>query len=170
MKPELATVLQITSTCTDDTRAIGKAITLCLLPGAVVGLCGELGAGKTEFVKGAADALGLDPDQVTSPTFTLINEYPGTSLLYHFDLYRLNDPSQLDDIGAEEYFWGEGICLVEWADLFTQSLPSQSLYIKFQVLDEKTRQLEVLAPDSEKEVIECIEKELKNYKLSIIYK
>ena len=101
-----------------ETRKVGRTLAFTLEPGAVVALVGELGSGKTEFVKGMAGALGLEENGVTSPTFTIINEYPTRPPLYHFDLYRLENPHQLDDIGAEEYLWGDGICAVEWADLF----------------------------------------------------
>ncbi len=104
------------STSEAQTRAIAAALAPSLRPGAVILLSGDLGAGKTAFVRGLAEGLGLDPDEVTSPTFTLVHEYRGGRLpLIHVDLYRL-DRAELDDIGLDQDFAARGVTAVEWSE------------------------------------------------------
>lgn len=98
-------------------------------PGAVIVLDGDLGAGKTTFVRGLADGMGLTGTVVSSPTFTLIHEYDGDVPLYHFDTYRLNDPSEFVELGAEEYLASGGVCAIEWGGRVTSELPSERLEI-----------------------------------------
>jgi tRNA threonylcarbamoyladenosine biosynthesis protein TsaE len=97
----------------------------------VLALCGDLGAGKTHFVKGLA--VGLNSDAaVTSPTFTLIHEYLGGRLpLYHFDFYRLEDEDEALKIGLDEYLHGDGVCVIEWADKFPELLPTETQWYRF---------------------------------------
>ena len=105
-----------TSNSEADTRAIAAALAPSLMPGAVILLSGDLGAGKTAFVRGLAEGLGLDPDDVTSPTFTLVHEYRGGRLpLIHVDLYRL-DRAELDEIGLDQDLAAHGVIAVEWAE------------------------------------------------------
>jgi tRNA threonylcarbamoyladenosine biosynthesis protein TsaE len=98
-----------------STRRVAATLARELKPGDVVALEGDLGAGKTAFVQGVAEALGVE-GSVTSPTFTLINEYRGPVMLYHMDLYRLGSEAEMEAIGIEDYLYGDGICLVEWAE------------------------------------------------------
>jgi tRNA threonylcarbamoyladenosine biosynthesis protein TsaE len=106
----------ILSTSEDETAAAGEQCAATLSPGAVVLLYGQLGAGKTAFVRGLARGLGASPDDVSSPTFTIIQEYAGrTATLYHVDLYRL-DPAEADDLGLDELVGGEGVVAIEWAE------------------------------------------------------
>ncbi|HEY3885248.1 MAG TPA: tRNA (adenosine(37)-N6)-threonylcarbamoyltransferase complex ATPase subunit type 1 TsaE [Vicinamibacterales bacterium] len=99
-----------------DTAAAGDALGRRLQRGAVVLLFGELGAGKTAFVRGMARGLGANPDEVSSPTFTIVQEYAGSAAtLYHVDLYRL-DPAEIDDLGLDDLVSGDGIVAIEWAD------------------------------------------------------
>ena len=106
-----------------DTRAIAAALAPTLLPGAVLLLSGDLGAGKTAFVRGLAEGLGLDPDEVTSPTFTLVHEYRGGRLpLVHVDLYRL-DRAELDEIGLDQDLAATGVTAVEWAERLARAIP-----------------------------------------------
>jgi len=92
-------------------------------------LVGDLGTGKTVFSKGFALGLGID-EEITSPTFTIINEYNNINIsFYHFDVYKLNTPEELYDIGYEEYFYGDGICLIEWADLIKDFIPKYAKWI-----------------------------------------
>jgi tRNA threonylcarbamoyladenosine biosynthesis protein TsaE len=105
-----------TSTSESETRAIAAALAPALTPGAVILLSGDLGAGKTAFVRGLAEGLGIDPDEVTSPTFTLVHEYRGGRLpLIHVDLYRL-DRAELDEIGLDQDLAATGVTAVEWSE------------------------------------------------------
>lgn len=106
----------ILSASEDETAAAGEQFAATLAPGAVVLLYGQLGAGKTAFVRGLARGLGAASDDVSSPTFTIIQEYGGrTATLYHVDLYRL-DPAEADDLGLDELVSGEGVVAIEWAE------------------------------------------------------
>lgn len=112
-----------TSNSEDDTRAIAAALAPTLAAGAVILLFGDLGAGKTAFVRGLAEGLGVDPDDVTSPTFTLVHEYRrGRLPLIHVDLYRL-DRAELDEIGLDQDLAVKGITAVEWAERLVRSYP-----------------------------------------------
>jgi tRNA threonylcarbamoyladenosine biosynthesis protein TsaE len=105
-----------TTTSEDETAAAGRALAVTLSPGAVVLLVGDLGAGKTAFVRGLAEGLGIASDEVSSPTFTLVQEYRAGRLpLVHVDLYRLDDPREIDDLGLDEIAGG-GVLAIEWAE------------------------------------------------------
>ncbi|MFM1918755.1 MAG: hypothetical protein RLZZ303_389 [Candidatus Hydrogenedentota bacterium] len=114
-----------------ETEALGAAVGLLLPRGAFVALRGELASGKTCFVRGVASVLSGDA-QVSSPTFTLVNEYPGPVPVHHLDLYRLSCADELADLGDEELFEGEGISLVEWAERAGSLLPARRLEIHFE--------------------------------------
>lgn len=117
------------ATSPDDTRRLGERLGRLLGPGDVVGLMGELGAGKTVFVQGVA--LGLSArGRVTSPTFTIVHEHPGEVPMYHIDAYRLEALSEEDAIGLEEYLYGKGVAAVEWADKFPGLLPEERLDVE----------------------------------------
>ena len=107
----------------------GSKLAPILEAGDLISLTGELGAGKTVFTKGLAKGLGIT-EIITSPTFTIISEYEGRLPFYHFDLYRLN-PDELDDLGYEDYFYGEGTTVVEWGDKIKEKLPPDYLSIDF---------------------------------------
>ncbi len=114
-------------------------------PGAIIGLVGDLGAGKTIFAKGFAAGLGID-EPVTSPTFTIVCEYrDGRIPLYHFDMYRIEDADELFEIGWEEYLYGDGICLAEWADMVTAELPLETVIVTIDRVagDEDLREITV---------------------------
>lgn len=126
-----------------DTMELAQNIESEKFPNMVICLDGELGSGKTVFVKGFASALGI-VDNITSPTFNLIKEYDSGELsLYHMDMYRLEEDAS--SIGVEEYFEKGGVTIIEWADLIEDSLPEERLDIKFKIIDENTRIL-VLIP------------------------
>ncbi len=103
----------------------------CLKPGDVLALIGNLGSGKTAFVKGLVSGLGVSKSKVLSPTFVLMRQYPGKMTVNHFDLYRLKDIQQLREIGYEEYFYSDDITVIEWADRVKEALPEEYLEIGF---------------------------------------
>lgn len=111
--------------------ALGKSLAASLKPGAVVALYGDLGSGKTVLTKGIGSALGIAKENVSSPTFTIVNEYVAGSIpLFHFDAYRIESPEELFDLGYEDYFFGEGICVVEWADRIEALLPEHTIRLQ----------------------------------------
>jgi len=128
----------------DGTMALGRRLGKLLFPGAVVALIGPLGAGKTHFTRAVAEGMGIvDSRAVTSPTFVLIQEYDARLPIYHFDAYRLPGDREFANLGTDEYFAGDGVCLVEWADRVPASLPSERLQIKISVLGETARRFDV---------------------------
>ncbi len=131
------------SNSVDETKNIAKEIAKNLKSGDVISLSGELGAGKTAFVKGVADYFGFLGD-VTSPTFTLVNEYDGINLtLYHFDAYRLENANTDELDWIDDYLFGEGICLIEWAEFINPILPKNTVYIEISKLSENSREISV---------------------------
>jgi len=112
-----------------ETELLGERIGEALEPGMVVALIGELGAGKTMLTKGIARGLGV-PGLVHSPSFTLIHEHVGRLPVYHFDLYRLNTPEELEDLGCDSYFYGTGVTIIEWAEKILKLLPPDHLEIR----------------------------------------
>ena len=128
-----------------ETIRLGKRIGGLLRPGDVVALVGELGAGKTQFIKGLAEGLGAGkPTYISSPSFTLINEYPGTVPFYHVDLFRLEREKEAEELGLEDYFQGEGITAIEWADKIPSLLPKERLFIHIAYTGKNTRSLEII--------------------------
>ena len=113
--------------------------------GDVIALIGDLGAGKTTLSKAIAKGLGIE-EHITSPTFTLINEYySGRLPLYHFDVYRIDDISEMDELGYEEYFFGDGVCIVEWADKVEEIIPEDAIKINIKhIEDQNVRMIERL--------------------------
>lgn len=115
----------IDSFCAKDTYELGEKIGQMAKPGMVISLTGDLGVGKTVFTQGLAKGLDIE-EPVNSPTFTIVQVYEeGRLPLYHFDVYRIGDIEEMDEIGYEDYFYGEGVCLIEWADLIREILPEQ---------------------------------------------
>lgn len=128
------------------TEAFGRRLGELLFPGAVVALVGPLGAGKTHLVRAVAAGLGLTcPESVTSPTFVLIQEYPARLPVYHFDAYRLTGPEEFAALGSDEYLYGNGVCLIEWADKVRPCLPPEYLWVAIDVPDEHRRRFTVTA-------------------------
>lgn len=125
-----------------ETLAIATEFAATLRPGDVVALIGDLGAGKTVFTRGVAAALGIT-GEVTSPTFTLIQEYRGLIPLYHMDLYRLNSEREILDIGVEDYFYGDGICLVEWAEKLGEMFPVDAIRVVIRHVDNRSREITI---------------------------
>ncbi|MBR6615033.1 MAG: tRNA (adenosine(37)-N6)-threonylcarbamoyltransferase complex ATPase subunit type 1 TsaE [Lachnospiraceae bacterium] len=111
------------SFCPEETYALGKSLGEAAKPGDVICLNGDLGVGKTVFTQGFAAGLAIT-EPVNSPTFTIVQEYhDGRLPLYHFDVYRIGDISEMDEVGYEDYFFGEGVCLIEWSNLIEEILP-----------------------------------------------
>ena len=122
------------------TEALGRRLGQLLFGGSVVALVGPLGAGKTFFVRAVAEGLGIaDSRIVTSPTFILIQEYPARLPVYHFDTYRLKSVRDFVDLGVDEYFEGDGVCLIEWADRVEAALPPERLTVRLQVTGATSR-------------------------------
>ena len=116
----------------EDTYHLGEKLAALCKPGAIVLLNGDLGVGKTVFTKGFGKGLGIE-EPIVSPTFTIVQIYENGRLpLYHFDVYRIADPSEMDEIGYEDYFYGEGVSLIEWANLIEEILPDKYIEIKIE--------------------------------------
>jgi tRNA threonylcarbamoyladenosine biosynthesis protein TsaE len=134
--------LRLWSADETTTRAIGAAVAGLLGPGDVVGLAGDLGAGKTRLVQGAAEALGAD-GPVLSPTFMLVREYDGDPPVHHVDAYRLSGPSELEDLGLEDVLSPDAVVFVEWADRVAAALPESWLELVLHIRDDDRRELDV---------------------------
>ncbi|MHB0976440.1 MAG: tRNA (adenosine(37)-N6)-threonylcarbamoyltransferase complex ATPase subunit type 1 TsaE [Candidatus Aquicultorales bacterium] len=135
---------EIITRSVEETRALAKELAGYLQPGDVVSLTGDLGAGKTAFVQGLAEGLGVK-ERVTSPTFTIIKEYSGRLPLYHFDVYRLESAAELVDLGFEEYFFGEGVSVVEWGDRVRSLFPPDYLELSFEHAGPEKRTVKIAA-------------------------
>ncbi|MBP3617852.1 MAG: tRNA (adenosine(37)-N6)-threonylcarbamoyltransferase complex ATPase subunit type 1 TsaE [Lachnospiraceae bacterium] len=112
----------------EETYALGKKLGEEAKPGAVYCLSGDLGVGKTVFTKGFAVGLGVT-DTVNSPTFTIVQEYKGRLPFYHFDVYRIEEPDEMEEIGYEDYFYGDGACMIEWAELIEELIPADAVKV-----------------------------------------
>jgi len=134
--------IELISNSEEETISIGKKLSKLLKTGDVVALVGELGSGKTYFTKGIAIGLGISPDIVTSPSFTLVNEYEGKIKLFHIDAYRLEKEDFLS-AGLDEYFYEDGITVMEWADKWPEILPEDTIWVEFEILDENKRKITI---------------------------
>ena len=114
--------MEFESNSYEETQKFAEKFSKTLKAGDVLCMYGDLGVGKTAFVQGLAKGLGID-EPITSPTFTIVNEYSGRLPLYHFDVYRIGDVEEMEEIGYEDCFYGEGLCLIEWANLIEEILP-----------------------------------------------
>jgi len=133
------------SNSVDETIAIGEKLAKRLRKGDCVALVGNLGSGKTVLTKGIAKGLGVaNAKYVNSPTFVIIKEYKGKLPLYHFDLYRLNGSSLIDTENFEEYFYGDGVTVIEWADKIRRLLPRKFIEIRLKVIGEDKRKINIL--------------------------
>ena len=139
--------MQFTAHNESDTNRLGHAIAAVAVPGTVISLVGPLGAGKTRLVKAVAEGLGEDPAVVTSPTFVLVNEYRGGRLpVYHFDVYRLKDIDEFVELGPDEYFEGDGVCLVEWGNRVADYLPRDAWTIEIEAGQGTDREFTLTVP------------------------
>ncbi len=134
------------SRSSSSTVESGKQLGAHLGAGCVIGLVGELGAGKTCFIKGIAEGLNNTPEsEVTSPTFTILQEYPGPVPLYHFDAYRLSGSHDLEAIGFEDYVGTDGVAVIEWADRIQDALPDEVIMVRIEWLSENERRFICMA-------------------------
>jgi tRNA threonylcarbamoyladenosine biosynthesis protein TsaE len=145
--------LTVTLDSEHETVRLGRALAELVEPGAVIGLVGPLGAGKTRLARAISEALGVDPAAISSPTFMLIHEYEGRLPVFHFDAYRLESPQAFEDLGVADYWDGPGICLVEWADRVLGSLPDDCWMITLEHTGPTTRVVRIELPDSAAQVI-----------------
>lgn len=118
----------IESFCPEDTFKLGKKLGAKAKKGDIYCLKGDLGVGKTVFTKGLAEGLDIKQN-ITSPTFTIVNIYEGRLPLYHFDVYRINEVEEMYEIGYEEMFFGDGVCLIEWAEIIENIIPKSAIWI-----------------------------------------
>ena len=116
----------------EETKQFGFELGKNAKSGDIYCLDGDLGVGKTIFTQGFAKGLDVEDEYITSPTFTIINEYEGRLKLYHFDVYRIGSLEEMDDTGYEDYFFGDGVCLVEWAKLIDELIPKEAVWIKIE--------------------------------------
>jgi len=126
-----------------ETICEGRKLGQLLKPGSVVALYGKLGAGKTVFTRGIAAGLGIDMN-ISSPTFTIVNEYNGEIPLFHFDMYRLDDESELFDIGWDDYLDRGGVCVVEWSEKVPGAFSPDTVIVKLENLGGDSRRLEIM--------------------------
>lgn len=124
--------MKIETRCAQETFALGEKLGKSARPGQVYALIGGLGVGKTVFTQGLAAGLGIG-GPVCSPTFTILQVYEeGRLPFYHFDVYRISDIDEMEEIGYEDCFYGQGVCLVEWADLIEELLPPETVFVKIE--------------------------------------
>ena len=139
-------LFQVTTHSPEETRTLGQKIGSCIEIGTVIALTGDLGSGKTVFVQGLASGLKIPKEYyITSPTYTLINEYPGRVPLLHVDLYRINNPDDLKETGFYEILHGQSVVAIEWADRLHQNILSEYVRIHFEILDDESRKIRIIA-------------------------
>lgn len=141
---------RIISSSQKQTQSLGDKLARRLHSGSLVALSGPLGSGKTTLIKGICKGLGIK-EMVRSPYFVIMRQYPGKLQVYHFDLFRLNSPEELFSIGYEEYFYGDGICLVEWAEKAKALLPQERIDIFLKIVSESKREIKIEEVKPEKE-------------------
>jgi len=158
--------VKITSSSPQKTEQIGLLLGEMLIRGDIIALSGELGTGKTTLVRGMALGMGLEKDDVASPSFTLVNEYRGPLPLFHLDLYRLHEEKELLDIDFEAYIRGEGVVAIEWADRISQAVPSDALWITLRYGVDERREIVAEARGARYElIIEELQRRVYNKKI-----
>lgn len=136
-------ILNIVSHSEDQTVALARKLAASFASGDVVVLKGDLGSGKTTFVRALAGARGIDETMVRSPSYTFLHEYRADPPLFHFDLYRLESPDELYELGWDEYLEREGVVLVEWGERAGEFLPDRYFLIEFEIIDEDKRMIDI---------------------------
>ncbi|MBL4935764.1 tRNA (adenosine(37)-N6)-threonylcarbamoyltransferase complex ATPase subunit type 1 TsaE [Clostridium sp. YIM B02515] len=119
----------------EETTKLGIMLGRLVMPGDIICLIGDLGTGKTHITKGIAKGLSID-DHITSPTFTIVNEYMGRLKLYHFDVYRVNDPDEIYAIGFDEYIFSDGVSVIEWSNYIEELIPDEHISVSLEKLPE----------------------------------
>jgi tRNA threonylcarbamoyladenosine biosynthesis protein TsaE len=158
--------VKITSSSPQKTEQLGLLLGEMLIKGDVIALSGELGTGKTTLVRGMARGMGLDKDDVASPSFTLVNEYRGPLPLFHLDLYRLHDEKELLDVDFDAYIRGEGVVVIEWADRISRAVPADALWITLQYVADERREITAEARGERYEmIIEELQRRVYNKKI-----
>lgn len=131
----------------EETKELARRLAIELGAGSVLALHGDLGSGKTCFVQGLAEALGV-AEIVNSPTFTIINEYQGRCRLYHIDLYRVKSAAEAENLGLEDILEGDGIAAIEWPEIFSSLLPKDTIRVYFDFVDANRRRIRIHLPKS----------------------
>ena len=144
---EAGAVMKTITTGEGETVKKGKELGSALKAGDIVALYGDLGAGKTAFTRGIAAGLGIKA-HVSSPTFTIVNEYPGKIPLFHFDLYRLADEAELFDIGWHDYLERGGVCVIEWSEKAATAMPPEAVTVNIEIIDGDTRGISCSLPEA----------------------
>ncbi len=143
----MKSISKVVTTSIEETLRAGEQFAAGLNPGDIVQLRGDLGAGKTHFVKGVARFFHIPEEEVQSPTFSIIHEYQGRIPLYHVDAYRLNRPEEALEFGLEEYLYGDGICLIEWPEKIASLLPDTCRVVEIAHIDQDKRQITIHLQD-----------------------
>jgi tRNA threonylcarbamoyladenosine biosynthesis protein TsaE len=145
LTPREDSPINILSRSREETLALGEKLAGFLARGSVVAIRGPLGAGKTCLAKGIARGLGID-EEITSPTYTIVSEYPGPCPLYHIDAYRLSGDDDFDALGGEEFIYGGGISVVEWSDRIPSSIPSGAVFVDIEIGERGERAIRITGP------------------------
>lgn len=132
----------IISKSTEETQEIGKKLGAILPSGSVIALSGSLGAGKTVLVKGVAQALNIN-EAIVSPTFTIVQEYDGSMMLHHLDLYRLSGEDEFESMGGEDFLYTKGLTFIEWSEKIESMLPDNTIYINIDIREDLSRDITI---------------------------
>ena len=156
-------IVKYITTSVEKSLWLGKQLGIQLTKGDVIALIGDLGGGKTWFTKGVAIGLNIEPNDVVSPTFTLVNEYYGKYPLFHMDLYRMDNKDDFLSLDLDSYFLGKGIVVIEWADRWPGTLPDERVQIDFKMIDNNTRELKFYGfHNRSRAIIEALKKKVGN--------
>ncbi len=160
------TVLQITTGSSCDTEALGESLGSLLQPGSFLALRGDLGGGKTCLTRGVVAALAPQSAHlVASPTYAIMNSYPGNTPVYHFDFYRLTGDDDIAELGFEEFFYGDGVCVVEWSERLVELLPADVLTLRFEYAGDDRRLITITGSGQKSDnVIERLSERLQKQK------
>ncbi|MHB8121994.1 MAG: tRNA (adenosine(37)-N6)-threonylcarbamoyltransferase complex ATPase subunit type 1 TsaE [Desulfuromonadaceae bacterium] len=159
-------VLQITTGSSWETEQLGAGIGSLLIPGSFLALRGDLGGGKTCFARGVVAALAPQSSTlVASPTYAIMNCYPGTTPVYHFDFYRLSGDDDIAELGFEEFFYGDGVCVVEWSERLDELMPADALTLLFEYAGDDKRQITITGSGQKSDnIIEQLKDKLQQQK------